>query len=81
LGRNIATFFARFGIKNMSDLPKAKLACRKQRTLPFILPPAWKTGGREGNQKKKGFVPIPDNTHMTRHEAFSIPALVIAFFG
>jgi hypothetical protein len=42
------------------DLLEAKLTCRKQRTLPWPLPPAWKTGSREGNQKKKGLVPILD---------------------
>jgi hypothetical protein len=32
-----------------------------KRTLPWPLLAAWKTGGKEGNQMKKGFIPIPDN--------------------
>ncbi len=37
----------------------------QKKNPPLALPPAWKTSGREGNQRKKGFGPIPDNAHKT----------------
>jgi DNA polymerase len=57
-----STLLASRGDKN------GKITIWNHVTLPYPLPPAWKTGGREGNQRKKGFVPIPDNTYMTQHK-------------
>ena len=45
-------------IKNRKTRAMTHLKCRKQRTLPWPLPPAWKTGGKEGNQIRKGWLPI-----------------------